>query len=462
MRARFLVASASLVALGAIACISQPAFVCRANADCLSENSALGICEANGSCSFYDAACEGTLRRYADGAPGSLASACVSAGARCIDQLAMGTSHSCALRSDGTVWCWGLNSSGQLGDGTTQDRVSPTRVQGLPAGRKATQIAADEGNTCALLDDHTVWCWGLDDAKNLGQCGASRPPYSPAPAEVPTWTPNAQMPGAPACDASTPFTATQIALGGEHACAIGTDAQLYCWGENAMGAQGGQCGQDPAIFDDVPGPLPVAFAGAVQVECGDEYSCVLKDENSVWCFGANDLHELGNGDTNASFTPVNVSGISDAKTLALDDETPCIVTTAGALLCWGNGTSGIFGADLNDNVAKATRIATIAQAYAGGTAETLCVTQPDGTLQCFGANDKGQCGVGASTPNVTAPTNAQLVTVAGVAIGADHTCATTTDGSLWCWGADDSGQLGDGQTSPTIVTTPKRIDFPCP
>ena len=448
-------------ALAAVACVAQPAFVCKSNPDCISESGAAGICEVGGSCSFFDATCQGTLRRYADGATGGLASTCVAAKNQCIAALSVGGSHSCALRTDGAVYCWGRNDSGQVGDGTTDDATTAKRVQGLPAGHAVVQVTAAREDTCALLDDGTVWCWGLNDAHNLGQCGAQAP-FSATALEVPTWSLDPQNPAIPRCDAATPFTATQIANGGEHACAIGKDGDLYCWGENTKGAQGGQCGQDPTMFDDVPGPLRVDFPGAVQVGCGDEYTCVVKDENSVWCFGANDLNELGDATTSASFVPVNVAGISDAKTLAMDDETPCIVTKTGGLFCWGNGTTGIFGADLEHNVGQATRVGTCAQAYGGGTSETICITQTDGSLQCFGANDQGQCGVGVGDAAITAPTPSKLVTASLVAVGGDHTCATTTDGALWCWGANDRGQLGDGRASQTPVLIPERIDFPCP
>jgi alpha-tubulin suppressor-like RCC1 family protein len=458
---RRIAAPVVLLAVSALAaCVSAPPFVCKSNPDCVSEQGSPGICETIGSCSFYDSTCPTTMRRFADGASESLSSTCVPAGAQCIDQLAMGNSHSCALRSDGAVLCWGLNDRGQVGDGTTVDAATPVLVKGLPSGHRAVQIATGNTDTCTLLDDHTVWCWGAGDLRLLGQCGGGAD--SDVAVEVPTWTPNPLDPAAAACDPGTPFTATQIAIGGGHACAIGTDGRVYCWGENQTGAQGGQCGQDPAIFDDVPGPLAVAFEGAIQVGCGDEYTCVIKDENSVWCFGGNDLDELGNGTKQASFVPVNVVGISDAKSLALDDETPCIVTTSGALFCWGNGTTGIFGEDLNHNVPAATRVTTCNQAYGSGASETMCVTQTDGTLECFGANDMGQCGAATQSPNLTSPTPTLLITVTRVGLGGDHSCAVTTDGALWCWGADDYGQLGDGQHSPIPNNVPERIDFPCP
>jgi len=449
-----------VVCIAAIACISPPAFVCKSNPDCVSEEGTPGICESNGSCSFYDSSCQPTLRRYPDGASGGLANTCVAMGKACVVQLSMGTSHSCALRTDGAVFCWGLNDEGQVGDGTVADKAVPTQVQGLPAGHKAIQVSAAEANTCALMDDNTVWCWGAGDVHLLAQCGNTD--SSSVAVQIPTWTPNQTQPNMPTCKASQPFHATQISVGGEHACALGMDGNVYCWGENQKGAQGGQCGFDPTVFDDVPGPLPIAFDGVVQVGTGDEYTCVIRDENSVWCFGANDLNELGNGGTTASFVPVNVSGISDAKSLALDDETPCVVTKTGNLTCWGNGTTGIFGSNLNDNVSKATRIASCAQAYGGSTSETICITQTDGTLQCFGANDTGQCGTGDSSPNVIAPTDAKLVSVTSVGMGGDHVCAVTTDGALWCWGSDEHGQLGDSQSSPTPVPVPERIDYPCP
>jgi hypothetical protein len=189
---------------------------------------------------------------------------------------------------------------------------------------------------------------------------------------------------------------------------------------------------------------------------------------SVWCFGANDLFELGqgNGNTDFSYAPVAVTGFSDASFMVVDDETPCVVTRQGGLVCWGSGETGIFGVG-HENVDHATFVENCLSAFGGGTSETLCVTQSDGVFSCFGENKLGQCGNGstvAQVPPSDGGARTFLATVSKASLGTSHSCAVTTDGALWCWGANDHGQIGDGQiisTATGVVSVPKRIPFPC-
>jgi alpha-tubulin suppressor-like RCC1 family protein len=226
------------------------------------------------------------------------------------------------------------------------------------------------------------------------------------------------------------------------------------------------------VLKNVPGPLKLTSESAQNVSSvwvGDEYSCIIRNDQSVWCFGASDLFELGqgNGSTDYSYVPVAVTGFSDANFMAADDETPCVVTRQSSLVCWGSGESGIFGV-AHGNADHATFIEDCSSAFGGGTSETLCMTQSDGSFFCFGENKLGQCGNGSTTAQV-APSDASsktfLATVSKASVGTGHSCAVTTDGALWCWGANDHGQLGDGQiaaSSDQSVTVPKRISFPCP
>jgi alpha-tubulin suppressor-like RCC1 family protein len=496
-----------------LACSAQPAYQCTGNSQCIGPAGIPGICESDKVCSFPDSSCSGTARRYADGLanacvfpttctsnrdcvsidgkPGicevtgrcsyfdsrcstsrrvldGLTNACVPAANSCISQLSLGGHHTCALRTDGAVYCWGLNADGEVGDGTAQDNPIPTRVAGLPLGKSVLQVAAAETHTCALLDDNTVWCWGANNKSALGQCDGANIPSSASPLRVPRWSASGSS---PTCDSTKPFTAKSIGAGGKHNCALGTDGAVYCWGGNTHANQGGQCGQDPSVLKNVPGPLKLTGESAQNVTSvwvGDEYTCIIRNDQSVWCFGASDLFELGqgNGSTDFSYEPVAVTGFSDANFMAADDETACVVTRQSSLVCWGSGESGIFGVS-HGNVDHATFIEDCSSAFGGGTSETLCMTQSDGFFFCFGENKLGQCGNGSTTAQV-APSDSSsktfLATVSKASLGTGHSCAVTTDGALWCWGANDHGQLGDGQiaaSSDQSVTVPKRISFPC-
>jgi alpha-tubulin suppressor-like RCC1 family protein len=144
--------------------------------------------------------------------------------------LAGGYEHTCAILHDGSVWCWGYNLDGELGDGTAINKSKPTKVTlpgpAVQVGGKGVFIAATayEAHTCALLADHTVWCWGSNDSGELGT-GDTAPSPSPVQANL--------------------ANVTQIAVGGAHTCAIDTSADLYCWGANSHGEVGdGMPGDD--------------------------------------------------------------------------------------------------------------------------------------------------------------------------------------------------------------------------
>jgi hypothetical protein len=467
------------IAVQASACTSTPTFVCTTNTQCTSETNDQGICEPTGSCSFADSSCPGTGRRYPDGA-GDLSSTCVPAPSRsCLASLNVGTDHSCALRTDGKVYCWGSNATGQLGDGTTTDHSSPTAVVGLPATAKATAVSTGEGWTCALLDDQTIWCWGDNSTAELGQCddgsnsggsgggggaggmGAGAAKFSATPLQV--MTHSIDNDNKISCK-KEPFKAKSVSIGGKHACALGVDGGVACWGENSRA----QCGKLTSVVDDAPGPLPVDLDGTTAIGAGDDYSCARKDDKSVRCWGSNAKGSLGDGkggmNSSDNPIPVGVAEITSAgdkpSDLVLADETACVRYTDGSLYCWGDASSGIFGPS-SDAVLVPKRLLSAAEAFSGATAKHICVTDVAKNMKCWGANLKGQTGTGTLDPNLYAPTPALLISVEEAALGAEHTCAITTGGELWCWGENGHGQLGLGMASDTPQTVPRRVAFPC-
>lgn len=431
-------------------CISPTPFTCKGNEGCVRESGAQGICEAQGVCSFPDSACPGSRRRLA--AQGNKG-ACVPV-ASCISHVSVGAGHVCVLRTDNAVYCWGDNTAGKLGDGTTINRESPVRIDALPHSPQlfVTQVAAGEVQTCALLNTGAVYCWGANGARELGNGTAVDRSLTPV-----------QTLALAADGGTEPFVATVISVGGKHTCAIGPDKRAYCWGENQSGNHGGQCGVDPMLADDVPVATEVAgLEGVVEIGAGDEFTCARKDDKSLWCWGANGQGELGNGTIADSFRPVNVGGISSVSSLAVGDESSCARRADSSVWCWGYGGSGALGNGSLDNGLVPVRVGTADQIGMGGTGFTVCLIDVEGVLTCFGDNSKGQAGTGSTEPNITTPTPAQLVTVKSVSTGSANGCAVTLDGALWCWGENDSGQLGQGPGGVVISRVPVRVNLPCP
>jgi alpha-tubulin suppressor-like RCC1 family protein len=471
-----------VAAFGALAlvitggCVGRPQYTCTDNTQCIDEDGTQGICEPSPTslCAFPvtdPTKCPDTGLEYPDGA-GSLAGTCVQKPActNPVTYLDVGAEHSCVLRSDGAVYCWGLNDGGQVGDGTTAVKTSPTKVVGLPSA--AVDLSAGEGETCAVVSDGTVWCWGDNSTLALGQCNGDTIPNSATPVQVKTFTYDANTKtftcGAPLANVKN------VEVGGKHACVLDAQQNVYCWGENSHG----QCGLPTAVADDVPGAVTVqGLDGTTTIGAGDDYSCARKDDGTVRCWGSNALGSLGDGTGGASApdnpTPVSAAGILSAGSLAadfgMDDETACVRNSDGSLYCWGDASTGIFGQP-GTSQASPVRLMSVAAVFGGCSAKHMCVVDGQGNLGCWGANLKGQTGTGSTDPTVNLPASsggnvvipsAHLVTVTNASLGEEHSCAMTRDGSLWCWGDDSQGELGIGLQASAPILTPTRVTVPC-
>jgi alpha-tubulin suppressor-like RCC1 family protein len=288
--------------------------------------------------------------------------------------VATGRDHSCARLADGTVKCWGANESGQLGDGATRPfERRPVVLEDFP---NVAAIATGENHTCAILTNdpstlestRTMWCWGANESGQLGN-GRSGDP-SPTPVSVRTSDTD-----------SSPLTGVDaIATGSRHTCAIqkvnasDIGGTVWCWGNNGLG----QLGRGPTSTTDrtraeqvtgLSSPAIAIAGGGPTFPFLDGHSCASLKDGTVWCWGANERGQLGNGsrEGRASHSPEQVLTSLDPR---------------------------------------------------------------------------------------TALTNA-----IAIAAGWDHSCASLKDGTVWCWGANESGQLGTGRRveSPLAV---KVVDIP--
>ncbi len=259
---------------GSLAVTSGEAFSCAIKADrtvaCWgrNENGQLGI----GS----------TSRRLAPAAVPGLAD---------VTAISAGGSQVCALRASGLVSCWGSNRSGELGDGTTQDRSSPVVVPGL-SGVTAIAAGGDDfsfgvgfNHTCALKSDGTVWCWGLNNAGQLGRGTTSD--AEPVPRAVPGLT-----------------GVTAISAGRGHSCALKNDGTVACWGSNGGGQLGIGSEQSQSRPTAVPGLVDV-----VAVVAGGYNTCAVKSDGSLFCWGSNQFGGLGDGTLVSKSVPRQVAGV---------------------------------------------------------------------------------------------------------------------------------------------------------
>jgi alpha-tubulin suppressor-like RCC1 family protein len=367
------------------------------------------------------------------GGAGGGADACLPA------QVTARGDHSCARSEGGTVWCWGNNEAGQVGEGTSPKKL-PQEVTALGGG--ATEIAAGGQHTCALQGG-AVWCWGSNEHGQLGNGQVGTP--EPTPQQV-------DLGGA---------TAVEIAIGFHHGCARKQDDTVSCWGRNDHGQLGNASTTSPLpIAVDVSG-----LAGVAKLSAGTGHTCALKTDETVWCWGRNDDGQLGNGVTSTTpqSSPVQVTAIGGSTAIAAGGYHTCAVSE-GAVWCWGKNTSAQVGSGSTSAsqpvpAAVAAFASTASHVWAG--ALNTCVRQASGALFCFGYNVDGQAGNDTTTSPMLEPALVGNLgmTVVHASVGY-HTCALQEGGHVWCWGRNDFGQLGDNSFDDEALPVP--VTLPCP
>ncbi len=348
--------------------------------------------------------------------------------------IAAGGDHTCALTTAGATQCWGNNAFGQLGDGSTTVKTSPQAVTGLGSGVVA--LAVGVHHTCALTTAGAMQCWGRNQAGQLGDGSTTG-----------KTTPHAVT--------SLASGVAAIAAGTRHTCALTTAGTVQCWGNN----NNGQLGDGSTTNQSTPQPVAVLASGVTAIAAGNGHTCALTTAGAVQCWGKNAWGQMGDGSTTGKTAPQPVTGLASGVTaIAARKEHTCAVAVAGAVQCWGRNYAGQLGDGSTTDKSTpqpVTGLASGVAAIAAGEAHTCALTTA-GAVQCWGDNGNGQLGDGSTTSKSTP----QLVTglasgVVAIASGDYHACALTTGGAVQCWGYNGDGQLGDGST--TNKTTPQTV-----
>ncbi len=325
-------------------------------------------------------------------------------------QIAAGREHACARTNDGNVFCWGANGAGQLGDGTTTNRLVPTKVAGLSG---VTQVACGDAHSCARLENGTIRCWGDDTHGELGD-GTTKNATSPV--EV------AGLSGV-----------NQVELGGAQSCARKANGFIVCWGETIAGATTKEA---TPVF---------GMTEASELGVGALHACARISDKSVQCWGANNFRQLGVPRAADRGLPVNVPVLTKPVQLSLGRDHGCAHEDDGSMLCWGGGASCVPGEWSPGRVlavkpARIPGLENVTSIAAGG--DQACAIEKEGTVACArpkpGGGDDRSC---------VAERIAGLEKIASLALGDGFGCARDAGDAVWCWGKNASGQLGDGTTT---------------
>ena len=320
--------------------------------------------------------------------------------------IASGLGHSCMTVVDGRVICWGLNNSGQVGDGSTINRHKPVYVKNIVG---VSQLTLGSYHSCALLSDGTIWCWGENKS---GQLGNGTTTNSSIPVQV----------------LGLPGKATSFTAGQDFTCAVLEDKSIWCWGNNSSGQlNDGTTTNQPKPVKSLLTALPAQISGGQSKLVGEASGYV-----SLW----------------GKAEPENILGINNAMNISGNRFAPggCAVVGGNIVNCW-----------TGDN--KPTTVNGIDGALVVGTGlSNGCALNSLNLVYCWGSNSNGELGDGKNTDRETGAPVTNLGSVAALAVGANHTCVLTGDSEAMCWGYNKYGQLGNDTT--TNSSTPVKVIMP--
>ena len=443
---------------------------------------------ASNACSGPGICAECTPRYAQAGTPCGVGKQCDGA-ATCretgIGRVAAGGRHTCAIRENGNLLCWGSNVAGQLGAAFDRAHVGDDEalsdVTGLELDFQRDLLAVSAGffHTCALFEGGAVRCWGRIENDSVfgtvrGLLGTNAVARNQLGFVDPLTTSDVRL--------AEPAVQISAATSGAHTCALLASGAVSCWGFNAEG----QCGNGTRLEQgaDSNEPLPVLTFGApaIQVKAASGHTCVLLATGELTCWGEGNLGRLGYGDQTDRLEPQGGVPIGGrAIQIAAGLSATCALLENGRVRCWGGNRDGElgYGHDLpigDDETPEQaaslpgppgrTLLGGDLPLAGGGVVQVteivedraFCARFVGGALRCWGKNNKGQLGYGHAESNATRFTPDQLVVRpagnnrnaggdlalggSALALADGGRCALLVSGSLYCWGDNDDGELG--------------------
>jgi len=368
-----------------------------------------------------------------------LALAIASVPAYAETSISAGEDHTCILKSDGKAYCWGDNSVGQLGNGSTESSMTPVAVSG---GLNFESISVGWDHTCGVTDANDAYCWGRGRYGRLGN-GSSE---------------NSMIPTA----VSGGLSFESVNSGLAHTCGITTDGDAFCWGRG----EDGILGQNSVASS----PVPVPVSGGLtfgSINAGSATTCAIATNGDAYCWGASDFGNLlgqGEDERDGKIAPGLVAGKFHFKpnSVSVGLDHVCAISTADKAVCWGRGRYGKLGIGSADALGVIENLMTPREVkgnisfaqLATGVFQT-CGIATNGKAYCWGRNGSGQLGDGTTTMRVEPTAVSANLKFKDIAIGSDHACGISSNDEVYCWGNGNAGKLGthsaDNKLTPTKV-----------
>ena len=334
-------------------------------------------------------------------------------------RMAAGRFHTIEIRN-GTLWSWGYNGMGQLGDGTQTDKINPVQV-GID--NKWVIVATSSMHSLGIKSDGTLWAWG---SNSIGQLGDGTVTLRTSPVQI-----------------GTDNKWVSVAAGTDYTIALKSDGTLWAWGSN----QNGQLGNGVLNYTYIPVQLGTDTKW-VSITTGDAHSIALKSDGTLWSWGRNTNGQLGNGTTSQSTSPVQVGTETKWTGISACGDHSLALKSDGTTWSWGLNTNGQIGDGTTTNRTSPVQVGSDIKWVSIAAAVSHSVAlKSDGTAWAWGFNSSGQLGDGTTTQRVSPVQIGSENNWVSVDAFQYHTLGLKSNGTLWAWGNNDDGELGDGTTT---------------
>jgi uncharacterized protein YjdB len=360
--------------------------------------------------------------------------------------VSTGSVHTCAVTTAGDAYCWGgnVNDGGELGTGSSRSSsTSPTPVSG---GLTFAAVSPALTHSCGITATGAAYCWGVDSTGELGTGSGDLARIIPTPAPVQGGLTFVTLATA---SAFYVYNSGALLVGfGGNTCGITADSAAYCWGANDEGQLGvGSTSGLNGCWNPCS-PIPVAVTGGLRffaLSVGVSFTCGLAGDSTAYCWGNNYFGTLGDSTTYNSSVPIPVAGGLHFKSINAGYGAVCGLTAGGTAYCWGTYATGSYG-----TTPTAVPGGLTFRALSSGSVPSCGITS-SGAAYCW----DGYQGTPINPTLVPGGLSFTSISNRRTSGGYGHTCGRATDGFLYCWGANYSGQLGDGTT--TDRSTPVKV-----